>query len=238
MMDVDDDFFDAEAAQHQMFVIGADERMVFAHNSEDIGTPLADIARRLKRPDLLELGRAMLRNAPGDARTQGWDSGETQWVFYAMVHSPGWVLGLRVDESTVRRWRAKHEGFRVRCDAVVAERYRQNADDLKLRAGEERTRPVFFRGKQIGEQVMHDERALMFLLKLIGSKMGWWKKLGRWRYVIVPLMSLAAAVLAKLQGGLSFQAAAAVFSSAYATASLEELWTHGILGKPRSGAGE
>jgi hypothetical protein len=73
---------------------------------------------------------------------------------------------IGVDESTVRRWRAKHEGFRARCDAIVTERYRQNADDLKLRAGEERTRPVFFRGKQIGEQVMHDERALMFLLKL------------------------------------------------------------------------
>ena len=103
---------DAEAAQHQMFVIGADERMVFTHNSEDIGTPLADVARRLERPDLLELGRAMLRNAPGDARIQGWDSGETQWIFYAMVHSPGWVLGLRVDESAVlaaarlRIWRA------------------------------------------------------------------------------------------------------------------------------------
>ncbi|MDP1964331.1 MAG: hypothetical protein Q8K93_19285, partial [Reyranella sp.] len=34
------------------------------------------------------------------------------------------------------------------------------------RAGEPRTRPYFFRGKQIGEQVIHDDRALMFLLKL------------------------------------------------------------------------
>ncbi len=73
---------------------------------------------------------------------------------------------IGVDESTVRRWRAKYEGFRNRCDEIVAERYRQNADDLKLRAGEARTRPVFFRGKQIGEQVIHDDRALMFLLKL------------------------------------------------------------------------
>ncbi|MDI1283727.1 MAG: hypothetical protein PSV46_04975, partial [Reyranella sp.] len=66
----------------------------------------------------------------------------------------------------VRRWRAKYEGFRNRCDGIVAERYRQNADDLKLRAGEPRSRAVFFRGKQIGEQVIHDDRALMFLLKL------------------------------------------------------------------------
>ncbi|MDP1752737.1 MAG: hypothetical protein Q8L22_25075 [Reyranella sp.] len=73
---------------------------------------------------------------------------------------------IGVDESTVRRWRAKDEGFRKRCDEIVAERYRQNADDLKLRAGEPRTRPHFFRGKQIGEHVVHDDRALMFLLKL------------------------------------------------------------------------
>ena len=73
---------------------------------------------------------------------------------------------IGVDESTVRRWRAKYEGFRNRCDEILAERFRQNADDLKLRAGEPRSRPYFFKGKQIGEQVIHDDRALMFLLKL------------------------------------------------------------------------
>ncbi|MDP1838382.1 MAG: hypothetical protein Q8L19_07770, partial [Reyranella sp.] len=71
-----------------------------------------------------------------------------------------------VDESTARRWRIKYPAFGKRCNDIIAERYQQNADDLKLRAGEPRTRPVFFRGKQIGEQVMHDDRALMFLLKL------------------------------------------------------------------------
>ena len=73
---------------------------------------------------------------------------------------------IGVDESTVRRWRARFEGFRNRCDAIVAERFREKAADLKLRAGEPRTRPYFFKGKQIGEQVIHDDRALMFLLKL------------------------------------------------------------------------
>jgi hypothetical protein len=73
---------------------------------------------------------------------------------------------IGVDESTVRRWRAKYPAFRARCDCIAAERFRQNADDLKLRAGEPKTRAVFFRGKQIGEQVIHDDRALMFLLKL------------------------------------------------------------------------
>ena len=71
-----------------------------------------------------------------------------------------------VDESTVRRWRKKFPAFGARCDEIVAERFRQNADDLRLRAGEPRTRPYFFKGKQIGEQVIPDDRALMFLLKL------------------------------------------------------------------------
>ncbi|MBI3198464.1 MAG: helix-turn-helix domain-containing protein [Rhodospirillales bacterium] len=73
---------------------------------------------------------------------------------------------IGVDESTVRRWRAKFEGFRNRCDEIVEERYRESSHDLKLRVGEPRSRPYFFRGKQIGEQVIHDDRALMFLMKL------------------------------------------------------------------------
>jgi hypothetical protein len=73
---------------------------------------------------------------------------------------------IGVDESTVRRWRRKFPAFGARCDEILAERFRQNGDDLKLRAGTPRTKVVFFKGKQVGEQVIHDDRALMFLLKL------------------------------------------------------------------------
>jgi len=73
---------------------------------------------------------------------------------------------IGVDESTVRRWRKKFPAFAKCCDGIVEERYRENSHDLRLRAGETRSRPVFFRGKQIGEQVIHDDRALMFLMKL------------------------------------------------------------------------
>lgn len=73
---------------------------------------------------------------------------------------------MGVDESTVRRWRKKFPAFAQRCDEIVEERYRENSHDLRLRAGESRSRPVFFRGKQIGEHVVHDDRALMFLMKL------------------------------------------------------------------------
>jgi len=71
-----------------------------------------------------------------------------------------------VDESTVRRWRKKFPAFAKCCDDIIEERYLENSQDLKLRAGEPRSRAVFFRGKQIGEQVVHDDRTMMFLMKL------------------------------------------------------------------------
>lgn len=71
-----------------------------------------------------------------------------------------------VDESTMRRWRRKLPAFAKACDDVIAERHREHCDDLRLRAGRPRRRPYFFRGKQAGELVEHDDRALMFLLRL------------------------------------------------------------------------
>jgi|GEM_PF-2439899 len=71
-----------------------------------------------------------------------------------------------VDESTMRRWRRKLPGFRKACEDVIGERHQEHCDDLKLRAGRPRRRPYFFRGKQAGEHVEHDDRVLMFLLKL------------------------------------------------------------------------
>jgi hypothetical protein len=75
---------------------------------------------------------------------------------------------------------------------------------------------------------------LMFLLKFVGIKAGFWPKLGRWRYVVPPALSIAAALLAAFQGGVTFDTALGVFTSSYATSSLQELWEHGILGKPRA----
>jgi hypothetical protein len=77
---------------------------------------------------------------------------------------------------------------------------------------------------------------LMFAMKFFGIRAGWWPQLGRWRYIIVPVLSLAAALLAAFQGGVSVDTALGVFTSAYATASLQELYEHGILGKPRATA--
>lgn len=71
-----------------------------------------------------------------------------------------------VDESTVRRWRRKFPTFGARFEEIVAERHRENCDDLRLRAGQATSRPCFFRGRQIGEHVVHDDRALIYLIKL------------------------------------------------------------------------
>lgn len=78
---------------------------------------------------------------------------------------------------------------------------------------------------------------LLWLLKFLGTRIGFWAKLGRWRYVIPPVLSLAAALLATFQGGVSIDAAVGVFTASWATASLQELWEHGILGKSRASAG-
>lgn len=76
---------------------------------------------------------------------------------------------------------------------------------------------------------------VLFLLKLLGTKVGsWWSKLGRWRYVIPPVLSLAAALLATFQGGVSIDAAVTVFTASWATTGMEELWNHGILGKNKA----
>lgn len=77
---------------------------------------------------------------------------------------------------------------------------------------------------------------LMFLAKFIGTKMGWWVKLGRWRYVIVPVLSIVAALLAAFQGGVTMAVAIGVLGSSMATGKLQELWEHGIMGKPHGGS--
>jgi hypothetical protein len=70
---------------------------------------------------------------------------------------------------------------------------------------------------------------VMFLLKITTLL----KKIGRWKYVVNPLLSLAAALLAAFQGGVSVQTAVGVFTAAWSTGMLEELWSHGIRGKAK-----
>lgn len=75
--------------------------------------------------------------------------------------------------------------------------------------------------------------AVMFLLK----KLKVLAKAGRWRYIILPSLSILAALLAAFQGGVSVNTAIGVLTASWATGSLQELMEHGILGKPRGTSG-
>jgi hypothetical protein len=70
----------------------------------------------------------------------------------------------------------------------------------------------------------------MFIMK--GLKI--LENIGRWKYIIVPTLSVIAALLASFQGGVSIEHAVGVFTTGWATGMLEELWNHGILGKPHN----
>lgn len=72
---------------------------------------------------------------------------------------------------------------------------------------------------------------LMFILKAAGV----FKKIGkRWAYIVVPVLSLAAMVLAKFAGDLSWGSAIAVLTSGPAMAALNDVVKRGVLGKEHS----
>jgi len=77
--------------------------------------------------------------------------------------------------------------------------------------------------------------SLVCLVLMFGLKMsGLLAKMGRWKYIILPILSLAAALLATFQGGVTIDHAIGVFTSSWAAGMLEELVNHGIRGQPHS----
>jgi hypothetical protein len=74
---------------------------------------------------------------------------------------------------------------------------------------------------------------IMFVLKATKVL----KKMGRWRYIVLPILSLASALLAAFQGGVGLATAIGVFSSSWSMGMLQELVRHGILGKPHETTG-
>ncbi|MBT8430101.1 MAG: hypothetical protein KJN79_09345 [Gammaproteobacteria bacterium] len=94
---------------------------------------------------------------------------------------------------------------------------------------------------ETGKQAIHAAKsglwwnfsALVIMLAMFaGKSLGLLKRMGRWKYVCVPVLSLAASLLAAFQGGVSFEVAVSVLTTGMATAKLQELWEHGIRGKP------
>lgn len=70
-------------------------------------------------------------------------------------------------------------------------------------------------------------------LLMFGAKLtGLFKRMGkRWAYITVGVLSVAAALLAKFGGGVSWEAAFAVLTSGPVMAFANDLWKRGILGK-------
>lgn len=71
---------------------------------------------------------------------------------------------------------------------------------------------------------------VMFVLKKIGILV----KMGRLKYIALPILGILSSLLAVFQGGASIDAVIAVMASALATGKLQEIWEHGILGVEHS----
>lgn len=70
------------------------------------------------------------------------------------------------------------------------------------------------------------------LIMFILSKVGVFEKIGRWKYAILPTLSIGSALLAAFQGGVSVDHALGVFTSSWVMGMVEEAWNHGVLNKP------
>jgi hypothetical protein len=75
---------------------------------------------------------------------------------------------------------------------------------------------------------------LIFIIMSLLKRQGILQRLGRWRYILLPLLSLTSAGLAEWAATRSGLALLAVFSSNMALGKLEEFITHGILGVPHT----
>lgn len=74
--------------------------------------------------------------------------------------------------------------------------------------------------------------ALVIMLIMFGLKrFEILKHMGRSKYIILPILSVIAALLVKFQDGISWEIALSVLVTCLSTGKLQELWEHGILGK-------
>lgn len=74
---------------------------------------------------------------------------------------------------------------------------------------------------------------IMFVLRITKVL----EKIGRWKYIVLPVLSIGSAMLATLATDLSIAAAFSVFTANWATGMLQQLVEHGIMGKPHDSGG-
>jgi hypothetical protein len=70
-----------------------------------------------------------------------------------------------IDRRTVQRWRKTYPVFDRKCRDIVEARRRQAIENVVLAAGQVEVRPVFYRGRKIGEQTRRDRTLDLHLLK-------------------------------------------------------------------------
>lgn len=70
-----------------------------------------------------------------------------------------------VDRRTVQRWRKEYPLFDRKCRDIVEARRRQAVESVVLAADHVEIRPVFYRGKKIGEYAKRDRGLALYLLK-------------------------------------------------------------------------
>lgn len=70
-----------------------------------------------------------------------------------------------ISRRTVQRWRKKHPGFDKDCRDIVEARRRQAVENIVLAADHVETKPVFYRGKKVGEYTRRDRALDLYLVK-------------------------------------------------------------------------
>lgn len=70
-----------------------------------------------------------------------------------------------ISRRTVQRWRKKFPGFDQHCRDIVEARRQQAVENVVLAADCVETRPVFYRGKKVGEVTRRDRALDLYLVK-------------------------------------------------------------------------
>lgn len=70
-----------------------------------------------------------------------------------------------VDRRTVNRWRANDPAFDAKCRDILAMRRRMAEEDVVLAAGQVEVRPIFYRGRRLGQNTRRDRALDLYLLK-------------------------------------------------------------------------
>jgi hypothetical protein len=69
-----------------------------------------------------------------------------------------------ITPRTVQRWRADHQRFAERYDALVEQRISMTEDDLILRAGYVERRPILYRGNEVASVERRNDRLAMYVM--------------------------------------------------------------------------